>query len=87
MTTRGATYLMADARSVDAPLAVTMASVAVKGFHLKLPGSAVAPPALSAADAIADPDASERRVQLASLSPSDPVKEYPSPAVQPVERQ
>jgi hypothetical protein len=63
-----------------------MASVAVKGFHLKLPEPAVTLAAFSTADAMADPDASERRVQLASLSPSDPVKEYPSTAVRPVER-
>jgi hypothetical protein len=63
-----------------------MASVAVEGFHLNLPEPAVALPAFSAADAMADPDASERRIQLASLSPSDQVKEYPNPAVQPVER-
>jgi len=82
----GATYLIVDARSVDAPLAVTMASVTVKGLQLKLPEPAVTLAAFSAADAMADPDASERRVQLASLSPSDPVKEYPSTAVRPVER-
>ena len=86
VTTRGATYLVADARSIDAPLAFTMASVAVKGYHLNLPEPAVILAALSGADAMVDPDASERRVQLASLSPSDPVKEYPNPAVQPVER-
>ena len=65
VTTRGATYLVADARSIDAPLAFTMASVAVKGYHLNLPEPAVILAALSGADAMVDPDASERRVQLA----------------------
>ena len=86
VTMRGTTYLIADASTVDAPLAVTIASVAVKGFHLKLPKPAVALPAFSAADAVPDADLPETRIQLVSLSPSDPVKEYPSPAVQPVER-
>jgi hypothetical protein len=84
-TTRGATYLSADAASVDAPLPTTMASVAVEAFHLELPEPAVALPAVSAADAMADPDPPETRVQLASVSTSDPVKEYPSTAVRPVE--
>jgi hypothetical protein len=63
-----------------------MASVAMKGFHLKLPEPAVTLAALSAAEAMADPNAPERRVQLASLSPSGPEKEYPSTAARPVER-
>ena len=86
VTMRGATYLIAAAKSVDAPLAVTIASVAVKGFHLKLPEPAVPLAAFSAADAVPDAALPETRIQLASLSPSDPVKEYPNPAVQPVER-
>jgi hypothetical protein len=86
VTTRGATYFVADARSVDAPLAVTMASVAVKGFPLKLPEPAVTLAAFSAAEAIADPDAPERRVQLASLSSIGQEKEYPSTTLRPVER-
>ena len=86
VTTRGATYLIADARSVDVPLAVTMASIAVKGFHLKLPEPAVPLAAFSAADAVPNAALPETRIQLASLPPSDPVKAYPNPAVQPVER-
>jgi hypothetical protein len=58
----------------------------VKGFRVKLLEPAVTLAAFSAADAVADPEASEVRVQLASLSPSEPVKEYPSTAVRPVER-
>jgi hypothetical protein len=85
VTTRGAAYSIADARSVDAPLAVTIASVALKGFHLKLPEPAVTLAALSAADAMANPNPSERRLQLASVSPFDPAKEYPGTAVPPVE--
>jgi hypothetical protein len=84
VTTRGATYSIADARSVDAPLTGAMESIAVKGFH-ELPEPAVTLAAFSAAGAMAYPDAPEGRVQLASLSPSD-LREYPRTAVRPVER-
>jgi hypothetical protein len=84
VATRGAIYSIADAKSVAAPLAVTMASVAVKGFHLKLPEPAVTPAAFSAANAMADREPPQRRVQVASLSTLDPVKE--SPSTQPAER-
>jgi hypothetical protein len=63
-----------------------MASVAVKGSPLNLPEPAVTLAAFSAAEAIADPNAPERRVQLASLSPFYPEKEYPSTTARPVER-
>jgi hypothetical protein len=76
--TRSATYLNADARSVYEPLATAMASVvAVATSHLELPALADVPRA--------DPDPPETRVQLATLSTSDPVKGYPTPAVRAVE--
>jgi hypothetical protein len=107
--TRGVMSLSAAARSVIAPPATAMASVAAVSSHLKLPESAVALAAafvadVSMADAvklpdsaaalpatlvthvpIADPEPPETRVQLASLSPSDPVKENPIPAVRALE--
>jgi hypothetical protein len=104
--TRGTASLSDVGEPVDAPLATAMASVvAVAGSHLRLPGRAVAPAAMSvdkAATADLDPPEAadfpaaeapdprptsppEKRAQLASLSTSDPVKEYPKPAVRPVE--
>jgi hypothetical protein len=95
--TRGMRSLSAAARSVVAPLATAMASVPAVSSHLKLPESAVAlaaasvaklrePVAASVADVpMADPDPPETPVQLASLSPSDPLKEPPNPAVTAVE--
>lgn len=86
---------------LDAPLASAMASIAaVATSQLKLPEPAAAPAAMfvgTAATAAEEPvfDAPlpdsrptplpETRVQLASLFTSDPVKEYPKPAVRPAE--
>jgi len=85
---RGASPFGVEAESVDAPLATAMASaasvVAVATSELEPPEPAVA----LAADAdvpLADPEPSETRVQLASLSTSDPVKEYPNPPLRAVE--
>jgi hypothetical protein len=73
---RGATSLSADARPIDALLATAMASVAVATADPEPLTSTVAP---------AGTRPPETRVKLASLFTSDPEKEYPKPAVRPVE--
>src|SRR4029079_8026101 len=72
-----------------ASLATTMASVAavasVATAHLAPPAAAIAIPPSGTDVAMADPDPPATPVQLASLSPTDPVKEYPTPAVRAAE--
>src|SRR5215212_5367663 len=72
--------------SVVALPATAKASVAAVSSHLKVPAPALALAVPSDIDVpVADPDPPETRVQLASLSPFDPVKENPLPAVRAVE--
>jgi hypothetical protein len=61
---------------------VSVAAVATS--HLDLPEPAAVLAAVSDVP-MADPDPPEIRVQLASLSTSDPMKEYPNPTVRAVE--
>jgi hypothetical protein len=85
--TRAATFVSVHAKSVAASVATAMASaaaVAASDIEARQPTETLA--AVSGANVpIADPDPPATPLQLASLSPSDPVKEYASPAVRPVE--